>query len=109
FRHFMLIIGGATKSAAMEWQRHLQDRAARYADIARSASDPRRRVQARLTASEYEAALTICNTTEANPTCCFAPDHWIRQGCPRAQTDSCAIVLASGPKTESDEDSSRAA
>jgi hypothetical protein len=101
--------GTRTKSAAMEWQRHPQDRAARYADIARSAGDPRRRVQARLTASEYQAALTVCNTTEASPTCCFAPDHWIRQGCRRAQTGSCAIVLASEPKTEPDEDSSRAA
>ncbi|HEV3178151.1 MAG TPA: hypothetical protein VGZ72_19310 [Stellaceae bacterium] len=63
----------------MEWQQRLQDRAARYADIARCASDPRRRVQAKLTAGEYRAALIVCNTTEANPTCCFAPDHWIRQ------------------------------
>jgi hypothetical protein len=67
------------KIATMESQQRLQDRAARYADIARCASDPRRRVQAKLTAGEYRAALIVCNTTEANPTCCFAPDHWIRQ------------------------------
>lgn len=85
----------------MDWQRHLQERAARYADIARMAADPRRRVQAKLTAREYEVALTACDTKEANPNCCFALDHWIRQGCRRAQTGSCAIVEAPEAKEQS--------
>ncbi|HKF70943.1 MAG TPA: hypothetical protein VKB68_04280 [Stellaceae bacterium] len=93
----------------MEWQRHLQERAARYADIARTAPDPRRRVQAKVTAREYEAALTACNTTEDNPDCCFAPDHWMRKGCRRAQTGSCAIVATPEPKAEPQEPSSNAA
>ena len=93
----------------MDWQRHLEERAARYGDIARTASDPRRRVQAKVTAREYEAAVTACNTTEADPTCPFAPDHWMRQGCRRARTGSCAIVMVSESKTESEEKSSRAA
>jgi len=93
----------------MNWQRHLQDRAARYADIAHCSSDPRRRVQARLTAGEYQAALSVCNTTEANAPCCFAPDHWLRQGCRRAQTGSCAIVPVAAPEAEPQDDSLRAA
>lgn len=93
----------------MEWQRHLRDRAARYADIAHCSSDPRRRVRARLTAGEYQAALTVCNTTEANVPCCFAPDHWLRQGCRRAQTGSCAIVQAAAPEAEPQDNSLRAA
>jgi hypothetical protein len=93
----------------MDWQRHLQERAVRYADIARMASDPRRRVQAKLTAREYEAALTACNTKEANANCCFAPDHWMRQGCRRAQTGSCAIIEQPEPKAEPEEKSSDAA
>lgn len=93
----------------MEWQQHLQERAARYADIARTSSDPRRRVQAKLTAGEYQAALAACNTTEPNPTCCLAPDHWLRKGCRRAQTGSCAIVTAAEPKTEPQEDTRRVA
>jgi len=43
---------------------------------ARRPIDPRRRVQARLTAGDYQAALTVYN-----PACCFAADHWLRQGC----------------------------
>ncbi|HXP72780.1 MAG TPA: hypothetical protein VN823_01420 [Stellaceae bacterium] len=93
----------------MEWQQHLQERATRYADIARTSSDPRRRVQAKLTAGEYQAALSVCNTTEANPTCRFAPDHWLRKGCRRAQTGSCAIVPAAAPETEPQEDTRRVA
>ena len=84
----------------MDWQRHLEERTARFADIARTASDPRRRVQAKLTAREYEAALAACNTTEADPACPFAPDHWMRRGCRRAQTGSCAIVAQPVPKAE---------
>ena len=76
----------------MEWQQHLQERAARYADIARRTGDPRQRVQAKLTAGIYQAALSVCNTTEADVPCCFAPDHWIRKACRRAKTGSCAIA-----------------
>ncbi len=84
----------------MDWQRHLEERAARYADIARAATDPRRRVQAKLTAREYEAALSACNTRESDPACPFAPNHWLRQGCRRARTGSCAIVEVPEPKAE---------
>jgi hypothetical protein len=84
----------------MDWQRHLEERAARYTDIARTSSDPRRRVQAKLTAGQYQTALAACNTKEKDPPCPFAPDHWLRQGCRRAQTGSCAIVEAVEPKAE---------
>ena len=93
----------------MDWQRHLQERAVRYADIARTATDPRRRVQAKVTARDYEAALTVCNTREADASCCFAPDHWIRKGCRRARTGSCAIVEIPVPTLEMQERSANAA
>ena len=93
----------------MDWQRHLEERAARYADIARSAADPRRRVQAKLIAREYEMALTACNTREADPGCPFAPGHWMRQGCRRARTGSCAIVEVAAPTAEPEEKSPRVA
>jgi hypothetical protein len=93
----------------MDWQRQLQERAARYGDIARTATDTRRRVQAKLTAGENQKALAVCSTREPNPNCCFSPDHWIRQGCRRAQTGSCAIIAQPEPKAEPEEKSSDAA
>jgi len=93
----------------MDWQRRLQERAARYTDIARTASDTRRRVQAKLTAGEYQKALAVCSTREPDPGCCFSPDHWLRQGCRRAQTGSCAIIEQSEPKAEPQQPSSNAA
>jgi|GEM_PF-5907376 hypothetical protein len=93
----------------MEWQQHLQERAARYADIARTATDRRRRVQAKLTAGQYQMALSACNTTEFDADCPFAPDHWMRQGCRRARTGSCAIVPDAEQPTEQREQSPDAA
>jgi hypothetical protein len=93
----------------MDWQRHLEERAARYADIARSATDPRRRVQAKLTAREYEMALSACNTREADPGCPFAEGHWMRQNCRRARTGSCAIVDGPAPTASPEETTPRVA
>lgn len=93
----------------MDWQRQLQERAARYSDIARTATDARRRVQAKLTAGEYQKALAVCDTRDPNPTCCFPPDHWIRLGCRRVQTGSCAIVEQTEPMAEPEEKASDAA
>jgi hypothetical protein len=76
----------------MEWQQHLNERAELFGHLALSAPDTRQRVRARVMATEYRKALTMCNTTEANPLCSFPPDHWMRRGCRRARTGSCAIV-----------------
>ena len=76
----------------MEWQRHLRDQAELFGHLARNAHDTRQRVRARVMATEYRKALDMCNTTEADAPCTFAPDHWMRRGCRRARTGSCAIV-----------------
>jgi hypothetical protein len=79
---------------AMEWQQQLKDKAELFGFQALNAPDTRQRVRARVMATEYRKALSMCNTTEANPPCTFPADHWMRQGCRRARTGSCAIVPA---------------
>ena len=78
----------------MEWQQQLKERADLFGHLARGAPDARQRVRARIMATEYRKALDMCNTTEADAPCTFAPDHWMRRSCRRARTGSCAIVSA---------------